>query len=79
MWFAMRKQSILIRWAHAPGKFFDLHQAIASPMVLETLACIGQLYQIEERIFHLAKATIDGIETVIWFKKAIFRVNYTDS
>jgi len=36
-------------WAHARRKFFDLHQANASPMALEALTRIGQLYHIEQR------------------------------
>ena len=36
-------------WAHARRKFFDLHQANASPMALEALTRIGQLYFIEQQ------------------------------
>ena len=36
-------------WAHARRKFFDLHQANASPMALEALTRIGQLYTIEQQ------------------------------
>jgi hypothetical protein len=36
-------------WAHARRKFFDLHQANASPMALEALTRIGQLYPIEQQ------------------------------
>jgi transposase len=36
-------------WAHARRKFFDLHQANASPMALEALTRIGQLYHIEQQ------------------------------
>jgi transposase len=35
-------------WAHARRKFFDLHQANGSPMALEALTRIGQLYLIEQ-------------------------------
>lgn len=34
-------------WAHARRKFFDLHQANASPMAFEALQRIGELYAIE--------------------------------
>ncbi len=36
-------------WAHARRKFFDLHQANASPMAWEALTRIGQLYHIEQQ------------------------------
>lgn len=36
-------------WAHVRRKFFDLHQANASPMALEALTRIGQLYAIEHQ------------------------------
>lgn len=36
-------------WAHARRKFFDLHQANASPMALEALTRIGKLYHIEQQ------------------------------
>ena len=36
-------------WTHARRKFFDLHQANASPMALEALTRIGQLYLIEQQ------------------------------
>ena len=36
-------------WAHARRKFFDLHQANCSPMALEALTRIGQLYPIEQQ------------------------------
>lgn len=36
-------------WAHARRKFFDLHQANESPMALEALTRIGQLYHIEQQ------------------------------
>jgi hypothetical protein len=36
-------------WAHARRKFFDLHQANESPMALEALTRIGQLYYIEQQ------------------------------
>ena len=36
-------------WAHARRKFFDLHQANASPMALEALTRIGELYLIEQQ------------------------------
>jgi hypothetical protein len=36
-------------WAHARRKFFDLHQANQSPMALEALTRIGQLYHIEQQ------------------------------
>ncbi|SMF94300.1 Transposase [Methylomagnum ishizawai] len=34
-------------WAHARRKFFELHQANQSPMALEALRRIGQLYAVE--------------------------------
>ena len=37
-------------WAHVRRKFFDLHQAHASPIAAEALARIGQLYGIEREI-----------------------------
>ena len=37
-------------WAHVRRKFFDLHQAHASPMATEALRRIGQLYAIESAI-----------------------------
>ena len=36
-------------WAHARRKFFDLHPANASPMALEALTRIGELYLIEQQ------------------------------
>ena len=36
-------------WAHARRKFFDLHQANASPMAMEALTRIGELYHIEQQ------------------------------
>lgn len=37
-------------WAHARRKFFEIHQAQASPMAAEALARIGALYAIEREI-----------------------------
>jgi hypothetical protein len=37
-------------WAHVRRKFFDLHQAHASPIASEALERIGQLYRIEGEI-----------------------------
>ena len=37
-------------WAHVRRKFFDLHQAHASPIATEALERIGQLYAIENEI-----------------------------
>jgi transposase len=37
-------------WAHVRRKFFDLHQAHASPVAKEALERIGQLYGIEQEI-----------------------------
>jgi transposase len=37
-------------WAHVRRKFYDLHQAHASPLAAEALARIGQLYGIESEI-----------------------------
>jgi transposase len=37
-------------WAHVRRKFFDLHQAHASPLAAEALSRIGQLYGIESQI-----------------------------
>jgi transposase len=37
-------------WAHVRRKFYDLHQAHASPLAAEAMARIGQLYAIEKEI-----------------------------
>lgn len=37
-------------WAHVRRKFYDLHQAHASPLAAEALSRIGQLYAIESEI-----------------------------
>ncbi len=37
-------------WAHARRKFYDLHQATDSPLALEAMQRIGELYGIEESI-----------------------------
>jgi transposase len=37
-------------WAHARRKFYELHQAHASPVAEEALKRIGQLYEIEKEI-----------------------------
>jgi transposase len=37
-------------WAHVRRKFYDLHQATASPMAAEALTRIGKLYEIEAEI-----------------------------
>lgn len=37
-------------WAHARRKFYDIHQATQSPIALEALTRIGELYAIEEQI-----------------------------
>lgn len=37
-------------WAHVRRKFYDLHQAHASPLAAEALERIGQLYGIEKEI-----------------------------
>lgn len=37
-------------WAHARRKFFELHEAIGSPIAAEALRRIGELYAIEARI-----------------------------
>ncbi|HEX3685593.1 MAG TPA: IS66 family transposase [Bryobacteraceae bacterium] len=37
-------------WAHVRRKFFDLHQAHASPIATEAIERIGQLYAIEHEI-----------------------------
>ena len=37
-------------WAHVRRKFFDLHQAHASPLATEAVERIGQLYAIEKEI-----------------------------
>jgi transposase len=37
-------------WAHVRRKFYELHQAQASPIAAEALARIGQLYAIEQSI-----------------------------
>ena len=37
-------------WAHVRRKFYDIHQATQSPLALEALTRIGELYAIEEQI-----------------------------
>ena len=37
-------------WAHARRKFYDIHQATQSPIALEALTKIGELYAIEEQV-----------------------------
>jgi transposase len=37
-------------WAHVRRKFYDIHVSLASPIALEALDRIGQLYKIEEEI-----------------------------
>jgi len=37
-------------WAHVRRKFYDLHQAHASPLAAEAMKRIGELYAIEEEI-----------------------------
>src|ERR1700757_5102315 len=37
-------------WAHVRRKFYDIHVSLASPIALEALERIGQLYRIEEEI-----------------------------
>lgn len=37
-------------WAHVRRKFYDIHVSLASPIALEALERIGQLYKIEEEI-----------------------------
>ena len=37
-------------WAHVRHKFYELHQATASPVAAEALARIGKLYEIEAEI-----------------------------
>ena len=37
-------------WAHTRRKFYDVHQATASPIAAETLQRIAALYQVEEAI-----------------------------
>src|SRR5690606_30189672 len=37
-------------WAHARRKFFDVHQATASPIAAEVLRRIGELYAIEQDV-----------------------------
>ena len=37
-------------WAHARRKFYDIHQATQSPVALEALNRIGELYAIEDEI-----------------------------
>ena len=39
-------------WAHARRKFYDVHQATASPIAGEVLRRIGELYAIEQDIRH---------------------------
>ena len=44
-------------WAHARRKFFDVHQASASPFAKEALERIGALYAIEAKLRDLDAAT----------------------
>lgn len=37
-------------WAHVRRKFYDIHQATQSPIALEALTRIAELYAIEEQI-----------------------------
>lgn len=37
-------------WAHARRKFYDVHQATQSPLALEAMQRLGELYGIEEQI-----------------------------
>jgi len=37
-------------WAHARRKFYDVHQATDSPLALEAMQRIGELYGIEEQV-----------------------------
>jgi transposase len=37
-------------WAHVRRKFYDIHVSLASPIALEALERIGELYKIEEEI-----------------------------
>ena len=37
-------------WAHVRRKFFDIHQANASPVAAEALRRIGELYQVEDAV-----------------------------
>jgi len=37
-------------WVHVCRKFFDMHQAYASPLAAEAIARIGQLYAVETEI-----------------------------
>ena len=37
-------------WAHTRRKFYEVHQAIGSPIAAEALRRIGELYAVEEKI-----------------------------
>ena len=37
-------------WAHTRRKFYEVHQATASPIAAEALRRIGELYAIEDRV-----------------------------
>lgn len=37
-------------WAHVRRKFYDIHEALSSPLALEALERIGRLYKVEEEI-----------------------------
>jgi len=37
-------------WAHVRRKFYDIHEALSSPIALEALERIGRLYKVEEEI-----------------------------
>ena len=37
-------------WAHVRRKFYDIHEALSSPIAFEALERIGRLYKVEEEI-----------------------------
>ena len=72
-------------WAHVRRKFFDIHQAHASPLAKEAIERIGQLYAIEGEIrgalpeqrqqVRQARARPLLIGLHEWFKTTLTRVS----
>lgn len=56
-------------WAHVRRKFFDLHQAHASPMATEAVERIGQLYAIESEIRSRSPSLHE------WFKAVLTKLS----
>ncbi len=72
-------------WAHVRRKFFDLHQAHASPIATEAIERIGQLYAIENEIRgrspderqHVRETRSRPLLTSLheWFKAALTKLS----